>query len=214
MVNSLPSLTVRADANDAVHPIRMMPPAELSNRGDRDLLTSAFETVRNKFSPRWDEARLWKCRVDMRRVGDGICCLATKTIYINPKVENLVGILIHEICHALSPRVNHGGGWQRRMLIAAARAERFGELSLAEFLRSEVTHYRNDAEVVTAGAIYSEIEQAVEESTVNPSFESIVGILARKYLMNRREFLKRFRGAKQAHKRAVAFRRAQGRSVG
>lgn len=175
-------MTVRADANDA--------PAELSNRANRDLLTSAFETVRNKFFPRWDEARLWKCRVDRRRVGDGICCLATKTIYINPKVENLVGILIHEICHALSPGVNHGGDWRRRMLIAASRAERFGEIPLAGFLRSEVTHYRNDAEVVTARAIYTEIEQAVEESTVNPSFESIVGILARKYLMNRREFLK------------------------
>jgi hypothetical protein len=100
------------------------------------------------------------------------------------------------------------------MSIAASRAERFGELSLVEFLRSEVTHYRNDAEVVTARAIYTEIEQAVKESTVNPSFESMVGIFARKYLMNRREFLKRFRGAKKAYKRAIAFRHALGRPVG
>jgi hypothetical protein len=138
--------------------------------------------------------------------GDGICCRATKTIYINPRVDNLVGTLVHEICHALNPRANHGGDWQHRMLIAASRAEQLGELALAEFLRSEVIQYRSDAEVVTARTIYTEIEQAVEESTVNPTFESIVRILARKYLMKRTEFLERFRGARQAYQRAIAFR--------
>jgi hypothetical protein len=173
-----------------------MPPAVLSNRAERDRLVSAFETLRNKFFPRWDKTGLWKCRVDRRRVGDGICCLATKTIYINPGAENLMVTLIHEICHALAPRMNHGGGWQQRMEKVASRAEQLGELSLAASLRSEVTQYRFRVDRVTARAIYTEIE----ESPVNRSFELIVGTLARKYLMNRREFLKRFRGAKQACK--------------
>ena len=185
---------------------RSITPAKLRNRADRDLLTSTFETVRTRFFPRWNRDSRWKCRINRRMAGGGICCLATKTIYIDPRVDNLIGTLIHETCHALNPRVNHGGGWQRRMLIAASTAEQLGELALAEYLRSEVIQYRTEAEIVTARTIYSQIEQIVEESTANPSFESIVGLLAPKYLMNRRKFLKRFRRAKQTYQSAIAFR--------
>jgi hypothetical protein len=105
-------------------------------------------------------------------------------------------------------RVNHGGGWQRRMLIAASRAERFRELSLAEFLRSEVARYRNDSEKVTARMIYKDIDQIVAESTEIPPFESTVGSLARRNLMSRRRFLELFRGSGKAYKRAITLRQA------
>src|SRR5438552_2667810 len=115
----------------------MTPPSELSKRSERELLISAFQTVRNRYFPRCDKAQLCKCRINRKLVVDGLCCQATKTICINTKAENQVATLIHEICHALNPQLNHGGGWQQRMFKAASSAKRFGELSLAKFLRSE-----------------------------------------------------------------------------
>jgi hypothetical protein len=182
-------------------------PARRDRRAERDVLTRAFEAVRSTFFPRWDTTRLWKCRVKRQWAGDGLCVHEKKTIHVNPSAKEQIGILIHEICHALAPRLNHGGRWQRRMRTAAKRAEELGEPSLQRFLELEIAEYRNSSEKVTPRSIYCEIEQAIDESIVIPRFESMIRVLAQKNLMPTKKFLHAFRGSKKAYRRAVALRR-------
>jgi hypothetical protein len=50
--------------------------------------------------------------------------------------------LIHEICHAVTQRP-HGKYWNRRMMKAAERAERRGDLELSGLLKEEVATYES-----------------------------------------------------------------------
>jgi hypothetical protein len=94
------------------------------------------------------------------------------------------------------------------MLKAASRAEQFGELSLAECLRSQVTGYcRENVERVTRRTIYTDIEEVVEESAVIPSFKSILRVLARDNLKTPTEFLAQFPRSEKVYTRAVCQRR-------
>lgn len=55
------------------------------------------------------------------------------------------GLLIHEICHAVT-KGSHGKAWQRRMETAARRADDLGRDGLAQWLRQEITNYQEAAE--------------------------------------------------------------------
>ena len=118
-------------------------------------LNTEFKNVRNHFFPKWDKAGLWKCRLSRdpaRDVCEGYCDDRKKVIYFNGRVKekDLRLLLIHEICHAVmgAPSALHAAGWQRRMLQAAATAERFDEQTLAESLRAQVAAYQENSELL------------------------------------------------------------------
>jgi hypothetical protein len=64
-------------------------------------------------------------------------------------------LLIHEICHAVTPG-GHGAKWMRRMEVAANRAEKIGDHAVAKALREEVRMYQESPKI-TAGYVYSTI---------------------------------------------------------
>ena len=133
----------------------------------RSDLAREYAAVRKVYFPKWDGMRRWRCRFlrpTMAGVGcEGLCDCERRIIYIPTNTENLIAVLIHEICHVVTPSANHGRPWQQRMLKAATVADRAGQSRLAKFLRKEVTSYQQDAEVKTKKAIYSEIEDCVSD---------------------------------------------------
>jgi hypothetical protein len=139
---------------------------------------SDFKTVRRLYFPRWDKARSWRFRsFPNNDTRDGLCDPATRTIYVRPNVPQRIGTIIHEICHAIAVHANHGNPWQKRMLRAAAHATRLGENGIAEFLQSEVKQF--GSEMLTARAVYSEIQDAVFDLPGRPRFRQVIGVVSR-----------------------------------
>jgi len=170
-------------------------------------LQKAFEIVRAGFFPRWDRARRWRCRQMTARLqnhGDGLCVPATHTIYVTRKVLRLsrpqqLGVIIHEICHAVLPRSSHSGSWQQRMSRAAKRAEAVGEPALARWLREEVRRYVTPPDRLTPRSTYREIQNFVRESGIVPSFKAMVEEFSRSRLMTPGQFLKRYPRARKVY---------------
>jgi hypothetical protein len=174
-------------------------------------LEREFTAVRKVYFPKWDRMRRWRCRFlrpAMAGVGcTGLCDCEKRIIYIPTNTENLIAVLIHEICHAVTPSANHGRPWQKRMLKAADVANWRGRSQLADFLREEVVSYARKAEVKTKKAIYSEIEECVLDLQGISSFRTVVKLVAQRNVMTAKEFLKRFPRAKAVYDEAVQFKR-------
>lgn len=129
--------------------------------------------------------------------GDGLCVPATHTIYVTRKLLRSsrpmqMGVIIHEICHAVLPRSSHGGRWQLRMIRAAKRADARGEPGLASWLREEVRRYTTPPDRLTPRSTYREIRSFVAESGVVPSFKAMVEEFSRSRLMTPEQFLKHY----------------------
>jgi len=170
-------------------------------------LKKSFELVRAEFFPRWDGACQWRCRrmtSQLQCHGDGLCVPATHTIYITRKLLRLsrpqrLGVIIHEICHAVLPRSSHGAPWQRRMIRAAMRAETLGEHGLAKWLREEVRRYVTPPGRLTGKSTYQEIRDFVRESGTVPSFKAMVEEFSRSRLMTPGQFQKRYPRARKVY---------------
>jgi SprT-like family protein len=175
-------------------------------------LNVKFAAVRKQYFFRWDKAQHWACKfsrtTSLGRFCAGLCDSKRRIIYVPKDAEDLAVVLIHEICHAVTPHANHGQPWQERMLKAATVASRRGQRQFAQSLRRQIEIYR-DAERVTKKAIYSEIEECVLDRPALPSFRSVVKLVAHENLMTAREFLKRFPRAKRVYDDALTFVRRQ-----
>jgi len=171
-------------------------------------LETEFAAVRKQYFSRWNRAQHWTCQFSHTTpVGHycaGLCDSKRRIIYVAKDAEDLTLVLIHEICHAVTPHANHGRPWKKRMSKAATMASRRGQRQLAQSLRREVESYR-DAERVTKKAIYSEIEDRVLDLPPPPSFRSVVKLVAHRNLMTTGEFLKRFPRAKRVYDDALTF---------
>ena len=174
-------------------------------------LKREFTAVRNAYFPKWDRIRRWKCRflpATMAGAGcEGLCNWEGRIIYIRTNTENRIAVLIHEICHAVTPSANHGPQWQQQMRKAATVAKRTGQSQLAKFLRKEVVRYQRDAEPVTRNAIYCEIEQCVSDLTGIPPFPTVAKLVAQRNLMTIDKFLKRYPRAETVYDKAVSLKR-------
>jgi len=171
-------------------------------------LQTEFATVRKQYFSRWDKAQRWTCRFLRRRRSAtdcvGLCDPERRVIYAPADADSdLTLVLIHEICHAVTPQVNHGLPWQTRMLKAATMVGRSGRLRLAQLLRQEVERYRRDAELVTSKVIYCEIEECLWDLPKVPSFRSVVKLVAKRNSMTVQGLLKRFPRAKRVYDKAI-----------
>ena len=176
----------------------------------RSDLAREFTTVRKVYFPKWDRMRRWRChflRATMVTSDcHGHCDDEKKIIYVSKNAEDLIALLIHEICHALTSSANHGRTWQERMLKAAKVADRIGHSRLAEFLRQEVVNYQR-AEVKSRKAIYCEIQEWVSALKGIPSFRTVVKLVAQWNVMTVKQFLKRLPRAKAVYDEEVQFKR-------
>jgi hypothetical protein len=168
-----------------------------------------FAAVRKQYFSRWDKAQHWTCcfspTTSVEHFCAGLCDSKTRIIYVPKNAEDPAIVLIHEICHAVTPHANHGRPWRQRMLKAATMASRTGRWQFAQSLRREVEIYQ-DAQRVTKKAIYSEIEDCVLDLLPLPSFRSVVKLVAHRNLMTTGKFLKRFRRAKRVYEDALTRR--------
>jgi hypothetical protein len=178
-------------------------------------LKKAFEQVRAEYFPRWDRTGKWRCRqmaIRQQRRGDGLCVPSTHTIYIAWKGkkwsrEQRLGIIIHEICHALQVQAGHETAWQRRLAKAAGKAEATGDTALAHWLHREGLRYQPPAGSLAAKSVYREIGNYVKETGTVPSFALMVAEFSRTRAMTSRVFLRRYPRTKQVYQAAVAANR-------
>ena len=150
--------------------------------------------------------------------GDGLCVPATRTIYLTRKLvrwrrSQRLGVMIHEICHAVLSRPGHGEPWLGRMTMAARRAAALGDHILAQWLRDEVRRYQTPPGRLSVKSTYGEIRDFVRESGVIPSFEAMVEEFSRSRLMTTGKFLRRYPRARQVYETGIpAKQRRSGKS--
>jgi hypothetical protein len=165
------------------------------------------EFLRHTFFLRWDRHRRWRLvQVADLDGADGRCEVDVKKISILRGLsgDHATVTVIHEIFHAVSG-IHHGKNWQRRMELAARRANDLGMNAIAELLRQEIVGYR-EAPKVTATMVYNEISDLVW-SYADITFLQAVDSVRRDYGLSRSKFLKRFRRGKAVF--AEAKREAQ-----
>jgi hypothetical protein len=118
------------------------------------LLQEEFLAVRKEFFPRWDRKQEWKVKLNYNCKISGYianCNRESKTIFLSvgdspPPFMSKPGnyrklvircLLVHEICHDLTP-AGHGKRFQQRMSATAKRAEELGNVEMAERLQAEI----------------------------------------------------------------------------
>lgn len=179
-------------------------------------LRSEFESICKVYFPRWRAWRSWKCRVKPKSIpGNGHCLPWRKTIYVRPDYENLRMLLIHEVCHAVTP-LGHGSRWQKRMRSAADRAMAVGDAALAGALTEELAAYSNSVESARGLAFpeaYVSIMDFVNESAKSPSFASTIRAVAYHLGYPREQFVSRYRRARGVWAKAVQDRTRYQRSL-
>lgn len=184
-------------------------------------LKNAFELARAGIFPRWDRQRRWRCRLmteQLQSHGDGLCVPATHTIYITRRVLRMrraqrLGVIVHEICHAVLPRSSHGELWRRRMTRAAKRAQALGEAELVQWLREEVRRYVTPPVRLTPKATYREIRDFVRESGTIPSFKAMVEEFSRSRSMTPGQFLKRYPRARMVYEAGMRSSPGRARAI-
>ena len=171
-----------------------------------------WEMVRKEFFPRWDSAGEWKLRkfADLNG-GQGICLSNRKTIKILKSYagEDLLFLLIHEICHAVTHE-GHGNKWFARMTAAAKRARAIGMKALASRLLEEVKEYRSNSPVVTAGFVYERVVDVVRDCK-EISFKGLVVGVGREFGFSRRAFLSKYRRLRSVYDKALAEKQQRAR---
>ena len=107
-----------------------------------------FQQVRKDFFPRWDRKHQWRLKVGQKYQGravDGYCDQEHRIIFIrrdhlNSSPTELETILIHEICHAVTPG-SHGNPFIRRLEQAKTHAIGLEKNDLAQQLDGEIGKY-------------------------------------------------------------------------
>jgi hypothetical protein len=161
------------------------------------------DAVRASFFPRWDRARRWRVAFVHDLDGAmGRCCPESRTIKLThlPEGEAGVALLIHEIGHAATHQ-GHGKKWLARMKKAASIAEATGRHELAGHLQEMVDQYCAPTSTVTAADVYWGIEGVVRDYE-QAQFTQVVDCVRRDYGLSRRDFLRRYRRARQVFDRA------------
>ena len=155
---------------------------------------------------RWDRRGEWKCRVVADVNGSqGYCFSEHKVIklcrhLIGGDREGVQLLLIHEICHAVTP-LGHGAKWLARMATAAKRAKAIGMKSLATRLRDEAREYEATPRE-TASMVYQRMKDVVWDCKEISFNDAVVGV-SREYGMDRREFLSRYRRLQSVYEKTV-----------
>jgi hypothetical protein len=169
----------------------------------REDLQRIFRYARTTFFPRWDRFGAWRCQIaDPRRSIDGLCLPEKRVIHIRRGVEHPLGVVIHEMCHAVCPKVSHGRPWQKRMLKAAQRAKEINDIPLADFLLNDANLFGNSP-AVTAQAVYSDIQDAIYGESKIPSFGKAIAVISRKLGLTQKELLHRFRRCRTVYDDAL-----------
>ena len=120
-------------------------------------LRKEFDRVKQKYFPRWDKKGLWKVNrgwTKFRPCGAVARCYFHKkriAIFRVPKRYTLEGLLIHEICHAVTRDSFHGSAWRRRMTKAAEIAPLRVKKEIEEDIKRKELLYK------TKMLIYDEI---------------------------------------------------------
>jgi uncharacterized membrane protein YkvA (DUF1232 family) len=110
-------------------------------------LADAFTDIRETFFPLWDKKKEWVIKEAQDPPFDGCAIPMTKSILIHAdfiESKDLYGVIIHEICHALSSS-SHGKRWLQQMHDTAQLARKHGKIQLAEFIENDVKAARQAA---------------------------------------------------------------------
>ncbi len=167
----------------------------------------AFDYVRDAFFPKWDRQRKWKLCVNRRlKGGHGKCHTERQTIEIGPPGTNeLLLLIIHEICHAAASPC-HGQRWKRRVLVAAKTAATIGLDKLAKQLQEEVIAYDNKGMPSLTQQVHDRLEGIALVGAAPPVFEQARDYLLREYNLTEGEFRKRFPRAEKVYREACEAR--------
>lgn len=128
-------------------------------------IEAAFAHICKTFFPRWNRHAQWRVCDGLQETPNHRIARGSKTILLSftPKDETeLHGLLIHEVCHAITRR-RHDKKWLKRMMKAAAKAQAVGLGDLAEFLfRTVEGHARTGTRLkMMSDMIYYSIEDCV-----------------------------------------------------
>ena len=141
-----------------------------------DRLQKAFDIVRMTYFPRWDKENKWIVKLNPELKVTGLFEADTKKIHIKSLDRlDLHLLLVHEICHSVSP--DHGKKWQGRMLKAAKKAKNLGDNDLADKIIKNVDDYINTPYIFSARAIYNKIEDLVIATNGNKAFDDIMDFI-------------------------------------
>jgi len=117
-------------------------------------LNAIYQDLKNTYFPGWDQGNEWRIRTRTALsdpFAEAFCDIDKKTIDIIPQcfrtVDHLQLTIIHEICHAVLPKRNHGSKlFHRKLLQAADHAREIGQQALSEGLYREVRICQANAE--------------------------------------------------------------------
>lgn len=167
------------------------------------------EFVRKNFYPRWDRARQWRFSFVGRqrlRGARGLCDDKTKSIFLLTKYKNtdqLLALAIHEVCHAVTDK-RHGKKFLNRLEKARTHAALIDQKEVANQLSFEINSYK-EGKKITARDMYTKIEDVVRDTAdINLKFTEIVDFLRFEVAMSRKEFLHRFKRAKEVYMESKA----------
>ncbi len=142
-----------------------------------DRLEGAFEYIRKTYFPRWDKKGQWTISYKDNLPSTGWCDIKNKAIFLDSppaKDDKLHFLLIHEICHAVTPG-SHGRKWKSRMLKASEKAKEIGHKEISKMLYENVEQY-NKTPKMKAFGVYQLIEEWTSENPDVPYDELIKGV--------------------------------------
>jgi len=145
-------------------------------------LRSAFQDVKEQYFPHWDKNNSWVISINPPDPDDfhayAQCDLKTRTIYfdlkLEPPMDYLITLLIHEISHAVT-KDSHGNKWKKRYLKVSEVAVKNGYTNIAENIRRDLYLHENIPKLY-ADTVYSYVKELVKddpEMTLEEIFEWI-----------------------------------------
>lgn len=149
-------------------------------------IRQVYQRVSEAYFPRWYAAPGWRARaVASERLAPwwGFCDFWRDSIYVAREMEDRQRLisLFHEICHAVTGG-GHGKRFQRRMRLAAGRADELGDHALASELRKNAVEHNTDGdELRNHNTLYSEIEDEVLTEPTPRTYSQVREYYRRRY---------------------------------
>jgi SprT-like family protein len=170
-------------------------------------LNTHFARIVRDYFPRWTAGRRWRVTNTSRRTVQGYCDRERRVIELcepDSDTDAFDRLLIHEICHAITSGF-HGQPWQRRMTIAASRAEQLNRPVLADLLRQDTQGYIDGGSdgLGTRRDVYQKIEGYVRDSGGKITFNQIRDMLCDYLGWLRREFNPAYPRARKVYDAAM-----------
>ena len=161
-------------------------------------LKEAYEYVCNTFFPRFDRQKEWIAKYSSKIPGQGLCDRNNKIIFVERIISDieLLLILIHEICHAVTSN-DHGRKWQNRLLKAAELAAKIGQKELSKILKDEIKMYQNTVRTYVE-VVYNSIEDCLIDLPQS-SYATIIKYVAKYYGFYPEEFERRFKRCRKVY---------------